>query len=68
MVFAELPETGERFEGLLPPVAPAPYFAIRKPAKVLYRVTDYVDAQIMTPLQAKALAERKAVIRYYRRP
>jgi type IV secretion system protein TrbB len=31
-VSAELPETGERFEGLLPPVVTAPAFAIRKPA------------------------------------
>ena len=60
VVSAELPETGERFEGLLPPVAPAPCFAIRKPAKVLYRLSDYVDAQIMTPLQAKELAEAVA--------
>ncbi|MET4754428.1 Flp pilus assembly CpaF family ATPase [Bradyrhizobium sp. RT11b] len=29
---SELPETGERFEGLLPPVVAAPTFAIRKPA------------------------------------
>jgi type IV secretion system protein VirB11 len=28
-VSAELPETGERFEGLLPPVVAAPAFAIR---------------------------------------
>ena len=57
VVSAELPETGERFEGLLPPVSPSPCFAIRKPAKVLYRLSDYVDAQIMSPLQAKALRE-----------
>ncbi len=57
VVSAELPETGERFEGLLPPVSPSPCFAIRKPARVLYRLSDYVDAQIMTPLQAKALQE-----------
>lgn len=57
VVSAELPETGERFEGLLPPVSPSPCFAIRKPARVLYRLSDYVDAQIMTPLQAKALRE-----------
>ncbi|MBR0938903.1 Flp pilus assembly complex ATPase component TadA, partial [Bradyrhizobium jicamae] len=31
-VSAELPGTGERFEGLLPPVVAAPAFAIRKPA------------------------------------
>src|SRR3546814_18052511 len=29
-VSAELPETGERFEGLLPPVVTAPAFAIRR--------------------------------------
>ena len=57
VVSAELPETGERFEGLLPPVSPSPCFAIRKPARVLYRLSDYVEAQIMTPLQAKALRE-----------
>ena len=36
IVSAELPETGERFEGVMPPVAPAPCFAVRKPADVLY--------------------------------
>ena len=63
VVSAELPETGERFEGLLPPVSPAPCFAIRKPAKVLYRLSDYVEACIMTPPQAKALAEAVASAR-----
>src|SRR3546814_4305098 len=32
VVSAELPETGERFEGVLPPVTRAPAFAIRKRA------------------------------------
>ncbi len=57
IVSAELPETGERFEGLLPPVAPAPCFAIRKPADVIYTLSDYVEAQTMSPLQAKVLSE-----------
>ncbi|AQQ05406.1 P-type conjugative transfer ATPase TrbB [Roseibium algicola] len=57
IVSAELPETGERFEGLLPPVAPAPCFSIRKPANVLYSLSDYVGAQILTPLQATAIRE-----------
>ena len=57
VVSAELPGTGERFEGLLPPVSPAPCFAIRKPAQVLYRISDYVECQIMTALQAKALRQ-----------
>ncbi|PCI21100.1 P-type conjugative transfer ATPase TrbB [Candidatus Wolfebacteria bacterium] len=55
VVSAELPETGERFEGLLPPVVASPCFAIRKPAGVIYRLADYVNAQIMTPLQARYL-------------
>ena len=56
IVSAELPETGERFEGLMPPVAIAPCFSVRKPADVLYRLHDYVAARIMSPLQADALA------------
>ena len=57
IVSAELPETGERFEGLLPPVALAPCFSIRKPAGMIYRLSDYVEAGIMTPIQAKVLSE-----------
>ena len=40
---AELPETGERFEGLLPPVSLAPCFAIRKPASTPFTLDDYVS-------------------------
>lgn len=39
-VSAELPETGERFEGLLPPVVAAPAFAIRKPAVAIFTLDD----------------------------
>jgi type IV secretion system protein TrbB len=56
IVSAELPETGERFEGVMPPVAPAPCFAVRKPADVLFRLADYVAARIMSVRQAEALA------------
>ncbi|WP_211363309.1 P-type conjugative transfer ATPase TrbB [Sphingobium limneticum] len=54
-VSAELPETGERFEGLLPPVVAAPSFAIRKPAVAVFTLTDYVEAGIMTAEQAESL-------------
>lgn len=54
-VSAELPETGERFEGLLPPVVAAPAFAIRKPAVAVFTLDDYVAAGIMTSDQAEAL-------------
>jgi type IV secretion system protein TrbB len=56
IVSAELPETGERFEGVMPPVSPAPCFAVRKPADVLYRLADYVAARIMSVRQAEVLA------------
>ena len=54
-VSAELPETGERFEGLLPPVVAAPAFAIRKPAVAVFTLADYVTAGTITSAQANAL-------------
>ncbi|APX23907.1 P-type conjugative transfer ATPase TrbB [Salipiger profundus] len=59
-VSAELPETGERFEGLLPPVVAAPAFAIRKPAVAVFTLEDYVTAGIMTSMQAEALRQAVA--------
>ena len=50
-VSAELPETGERFEGLIPPVVAAPAFAIRKPAVAVFTLDDYVAAGTMTIAQ-----------------
>ena len=57
IVSAELPDTGERFEGIMPPVAPGPCFAIRKPAEVPYRLADYVAARILTTPQASLLSQ-----------
>lgn len=59
-VSAELPETGERFEGLLPPVVAAPAFAIRKPAVAVFTLDDYVASGVMTADQAETL--RAAVV------
>ena len=59
-VSAELPETGERFEGLLPPVVTAPVFAIRKPAVAVFTLDDYVAAGIMTADQAGILRQAVA--------
>lgn len=56
-VSAELPETGERFEGLLPPVVAAPAFAIRKPAVAVFTLHDYVAAGIMCAGQADVLRQ-----------
>src|SRR6202522_3587954 len=65
-VSAELPESGERFEGLLPPVAAAPCFAIRRPAVAVFTLHDYVAAGIMTEAQAELLRagvrERKNIL------
>jgi type IV secretion system protein VirB11 len=65
-VSAELPETGERFEGLLPPVVAAPTFAIRKPAVAVFTLDDYARKGIMTAGQAgllrKAVAERRNIL------
>lgn len=55
IVSAELPPRGERFEGVLPPVAKAPCFAIRKPAGQVIRLDAYVDAGIVTAAQSAAL-------------
>ncbi|MBX3565939.1 MAG: P-type conjugative transfer ATPase TrbB [Sphingomonas sp.] len=54
-VSAELPETGERFEGLLPPVVTAPAFAIRKPAVAVFTLDDYVAAGIISSGQCASL-------------
>ncbi len=56
-VSAELPGTGERFEGLLPPVVAAPCFAIRRPAVAVFSLADYVASAIMTATQADILRE-----------
>lgn len=54
-VSAELPETGERFEGLVPPVVAAPCFAIRRPAVAVFTLGDYVEGGIMSGAQAEQL-------------
>ena len=63
---AELPESGERFEGLLPPVAAAPTFAIRRPASAVFTLDDYIAAGIAVPEQAAMLRasvrERKNIL------
>jgi len=71
IVSAELPPhgdglAGERFEGLLPPVATAPCFSIRKPASRIYTLADYVADGIMNPEVARllslAVVERRNIL------
>lgn len=65
-ISAELPVTGERFEGLLPPIVKAPTFAIRKPATAIFTIDDYVEANVITHGQAavlqRAVADRANII------
>lgn len=56
-VSAELPEGGERFEGLLPPVVLEPIFSIRRPASLPLALADYVAAGTMTATAAASLAQ-----------
>ncbi|HCJ16863.1 MAG TPA: P-type conjugative transfer ATPase TrbB [Hyphomonas sp.] len=55
IVSAELPGSGERFEGILPPVAKAPCFAIRKPAHQPIGLDTYVETGALTPALCMAL-------------
>src|SRR5579863_3311601 len=65
-VSAELPGSGERFEGLVPPVVAAPCFAIRRPAVAVFTLGDYAAAGIMSACQAEllrvAVGERKNIL------
>ena len=57
IVSAELPGSGERFEGLLPPVSTAPCFSIRKPATTPFTLQNYVDQGALAPALAQALKD-----------
>ena len=63
-VSATIPETGERFQGALPPLVSAPAFAIRKRPESIFRLSGepdaYVETGVMTEAQAAAI--RQAVI------
>ncbi|MFW5454120.1 P-type conjugative transfer ATPase TrbB [Thioalkalivibrio sulfidiphilus] len=66
LLTAELPETGERFEGILPPAAPGPAFALRKRAVGVIGLADYVSDSILSIEQAeflrRAIRERQNVL------
>jgi type IV secretion system protein VirB11 len=57
LLSAELPETGERFEGVLPPVVPGPAFALRKRAVGVIPLARYVTEGGMTASQAAFLVD-----------
>jgi type IV secretion system protein VirB11 len=51
-----LPTTGDRFQGVLPPLAAGPAFSIRKRAVPLYTLEDYVRDEIMSDGQRQRIA------------
>ena len=60
IVSAELPVSGHRFEGVLPPIVAAPSFSIRRRASRLIPLAQYVDDGVMTGKQARLLAHAVA--------
>lgn len=65
LVSAELPGSGERFEGCLPPVAAAPCFSIRKPAGRVIGLDAYVEDGVLSDHHAgvlRAAVRRRASI------
>jgi type IV secretion system protein VirB11 len=47
--------SGERFQGMLPPVTPGPAFSIRKRPAVIWRLDDFVSQGVLTAAQADLL-------------
>ncbi|KAG0753556.1 hypothetical protein G6F24_012926 [Rhizopus arrhizus] len=66
LLSAELPETGERFEGVLPPVVAGPTFALRKRAAGVIPLQQYVADGILSAAQAEylrvAVRERQNIL------
>lgn len=66
VVACELPETGARFQGWLPPVVSAPSFTIRKRATRIYTLDDYLRHGSITEEQVailrQAIKARKNVL------
>jgi len=56
-IACELPETGARFQGWLPPVSSAPTFTIRKKAVNIFTLDDYVKANSLSAQQADFLKQ-----------
>ncbi|WP_425438654.1 P-type conjugative transfer ATPase TrbB [Rhodanobacter glycinis] len=66
LLSAELPETGERFEGVLPPAVPGPAFALRKRAVGVIGLDRYIADGILGAEHAvflrQAIGERQNIL------
>lgn len=54
---AEFPGSGNRFQGLLPPVVSAPAFTIRKKALMVFTLENYVESGIMSSEQKNSIVQ-----------
>ena len=67
LVSAELPGSGFRFEGNIPPVSKTSAFNIRKHSSLIFTLDDYVNSKIMTQEQAnvikRGIKDRKNIYR-----
>lgn len=54
---AELPGSGNRFQGLLPPIVQKPTFTIRKKAQQIFSLQQYVDTGVMTLHQKETIVK-----------
>ena len=55
LIAGTIPITGERFQGILPPLTAAPNFTIRKKPVTIFRLEDYVSKGLMSAKQRKLL-------------
>lgn len=66
IIECELPFDGSRFSGLIPPVVPAPCFAIRRKASQVFSLEDYVRQNILSfsrcRLLQSAVVSRKNIL------
>ena len=66
LLSAELPVSGARFQGILPPVVTRPVFTIRKKALQIFSLNEYVTQGILTAVQrdviTHAVQQRKNIL------
>lgn len=61
-ISAELPDTGFRFEAVIPPNVDNPIFSIRKKSILIYTLDDYVEMGSLTQEQKEKI--EKAILNY----
>ena len=63
---AELPRSGSRFQGILPPIVQRPTFTIRKRAVKIFTIDDYVSQEMLSQVHAEiirqAITSRKNIL------